>query len=541
MTIADGEIASAEVASFYPGVPESPEGLLILVNSVDVSGFFFKSAAGEGTLQVSEIINGTSVLELTLVEKDASGGSSLSILVGHEIIIQIGPVRLFGGMIEEIRRVSPGRSNGLFHNITATDFSACLERRLVPTSFEDLVVPVTQTAGDIVKAIHATFLADSCVILGTIEDGPLIQKINFNYVTVANAYAEIARLTGGTFAFRVDYFGALHFQAITSTPAPFTITDAQFNVREIESFRTRETYRNRQFLRGGNQVADTRVESFFGDGEQKTFTLSLPLSQKPVIAVNSVVVDPANIGLKGVDEDKVNIEWVFQLESSEVSVARDKLPVANGIQVDITFRGLFPIVLNREDASEIASRSLIEPGDGVYENLDVDEALDEAQSREKAQALLERYARISERIRFDTDDSPLSKISAGMLQTVNLSVLSIGDAFVMDEVNITLVGELPRYDVNATNGRELVEWLEFLRNIFRKPFIVRDNETIIVATALIDNVQLTDLIVVAAGDTVIGFEEDPYTVFFVGGATIARTKFGGEQDGPRIGAPLKLS
>lgn len=541
MTIADSEIASAEVASGYPGVPEAAEGLRILVAGVDISGFFFKSSAGEGTLQVSEVINGTSILELTLVEKNASGGSAIGVQVGQEIVVDVGSVRLFGGTIEEIRRVSPGRSDGLFHSITAKDFSGVLERYLVPASFEDLGIPVTQTIGSIVTTIFNTFLSTSGLSLGTIENGPLVRKINFNYVTCANAFADLARLTGGAFAFRVDYFASLHFQAITSTPAPFTITDSQFNIREIETFETREAYRNRQFVRGGKQTADTRVESFIGDGEQRTFTLSLPLSEKPIIEVNTVAVDPDNIGIKGVDEELPTTEWVFQRGSSEVSKSRDKAVPLDGDDIDITFRGEFPIVRIDEDFGQISSRAAIEPGDGIQEDIFIDESLDEEQSREQSEALLDRHARIPERIRFDTDDSPLAKISAGMLQTVLLSVPEIDDQFIMDSVDITLVGELPRYLVEATNGRELVEWLEFLREMFRKPFILRENENILVATAIVDNVELSDVVTAVLADAVIPFEDDPYSVWFVGGATIARTKFDGTQDGPRIGAPFKLS
>lgn len=508
-------IGTSPVASFPVGgflkFNVAAQELQIFVNDVDLAGNLFISSSGDAGFTVSEIINGTSTLDLQLVETSATSGPTLNLKVGHEVIVEHASGRLFGGTIEDIKRTSPDLEKTVYHSLTCTDFSACLERRFVAASFEDTGSPITQTLGDVVTLIHAQFLSDGCVFLGTVEDGPLVQKINFNYVRVSEALTDLSRLSGGTFIWNVDYYNNLTFRSRTALTAPYVLSDTNQPIEAIDFSESRETYRNRQIVRGGKTVTESRVEEFEADGKIRTFTVSLPVNAKPVIKVNTVEVAQANIGIKGVDDDTAL--WVFQLESADISVGKSQSPPSSGDDIEITYFGQFPVAVIREDVTEITARAAIEPGDGVYEAIDVDQELDLPGARAKGDALLDKYARIPARISYRTKRA--DKLTAGMIQRIDLTVLNIADDFLIDTVTISLYDLEPQYVVAATEGREVLEWLEYLREHFGKPFILRDNEGLLIPALITEQVNLTDTPVIVQSDQIKPFTGDPYTVVLI--------------------------
>ena len=539
-------VGSSPVAGFVEfAVPT--QDLRIVINNVDLANSHYIGISGDSGFSVSEIVNGTSTLSLSLVEPDESTGSQLGLDVGQEVIVEHKSGRLFGGTIEEIRRANPGTGNAIFHDLTCTDYSACLERRLVAASFDDAGDPITQTVGDVVKLIHAQFLDDGCVFLGTVEDGPLVQKINFNYVRVSEALTELSTLTGGVFIWNVDYFNNLTFTSRTTTAAPYSITDSNIAVQEIDFFESRETYSNREIVRGGKSIAEARTEDFEADGKLKTFVVSLPLSAKPIIKVNTVAVAPGDIGIKGVDDETA--EWVFQIESADVSVGKNESPPTLGDDIEITFNGLFPIAVIREDQSEQTARAAIEPGDGVYENLEVDQTLDFIGARLKGDSLLDKYARIPKRIQYTTQQQ--NKLAAGQIQRVDLTKLGVNADFLIDTVGITLFDGEAQYTVQATDGRDVLEWLEYLREHFGKPFLLRENEALLIPTAITETVTLTDTVTATLTDTIKAFTVDPYSVVLIGptgrfgkiqpnGSFGIGGEFFPDVDGPTIGPAKEI-
>lgn len=542
MTIASFPIASFPVAS-SSGTQTLPDVCTVFVNGVDVSGSVFTGSSGSQGFSVSEILTGTTTGSLTLVEEDAPSGPTIDVQIGHEVIIEHRTGRIFGGSVEDVKRTNPGQSDVLFYNIALKGFEACLTRRLIPASFEDLGDPTTQTAGSIITSIFNTFLDDGCIILGEIQDGPLIQKINFNYVTAETAFNDIQKLTGNSFFWNVDAFRVLTFKERTDVPAPYAITEEQVDILTLDFSTSRETYRNRQFVRGGLAETEARTEEFEADGKLKAFTLTLPVFAKPIIEVNTVAVDPDAIGIKGIDEDTASVLWLFATEDAVVAA---KTAPGAGDDVEITYQGLFPIIVQDDRVGEQTDRAAIEVGDGIYESVDVDETLNLSATSQRASALLDKYGLLPESITYVTDR--IGELRAGQLQDVNLTRLGVDNAeMLIEQVDYQLNGEDLRRTVRATDGREWLEWLEFFRGILRDPFIVRENETILVPFAIDDNIDLTDSVVVNLADDLIAFTADPYTWMIVGpnfsiGKKIDDTSGSFEDsvrvDGPDIGDPI---
>lgn len=542
MTIASTPIASFPIASGVAGA--APDILTVYVNGVDVTGSVFIGSSGSQGFSISEILTGTTNGTLVLVEEDAPTGPTLDVQIGHEVIIEHKTGRIFGGAIEDLSRSNPGQSNVIFYNLQLKDYSACLSRRLVAASFEDLGDPVTQTAGSIITTLHTNFLSDGCITLGQIDDGPLIQKANFDYVTVESALNDLQRLTGNTYFWKVDPWKRLTFRERTAVAAPYEIDETREKILDIEFTSSREAYRNRQFVRGGKAETVPRTEEFEGDDKQETFTLTLPVFAKPIIEVNTVAVSPSAIGIKGVDEDTPGILWLYGVDDDVV--AAETAPGA-GDDIEITYQGLFPIIVQRDNNSEQTSRAAVELGNGIYESLDVDEGLNLLSTRQKADALLEKYAKIPQKIVYQTDRPGI--IQTGMLQTVNLTRLDVSSSeMVIEQIEISLIGDDLRRTVTATDGREWLEWLEFFRGMLRGPFLIRENESIIAPLAVTDEVDFNDSVVVNLTDDLDPYEDDPYTWMVVGSTSSIAKKIDdpgetpyseSEQvDGPDIGDPV---
>lgn len=545
MTVASSILGDLPVGSMLTG-GLTQQTLQVWINGVDVTGSVYIGSGGTEGFTVSEILTGATTATLNLVETDASSGPSLDIKVGHEVVIEVKGQRLFGGQVADVRRINPGQSDALFWRLACRDHSVCLERRLLAASFEDTGDPITQTVGDIITTVFNNILDDGCIILGTIEDGPLIQKANFNYITVLQAFNELQTLSGNAYYWKVDAFGVLSFRARTAIAAPYNIDDTQEKILDIDFDTTKESYRNRQFVRGGKTETEARLNEFEADGKLKAFTCDLPLAAKPVIEVSTVAVDPSAIGIKGVDDDDASITWLWARDDAVVTA---KTAPTAGADIEITFQGLYRIIVQRDDAGEQTQRAAIENGNGIYESVDVDESLNLSTTRQKADALLDKYGQIPQRVSYQTDRS--GDLRPGQLQTVTLTVLNVpAIKMVIEQVETTLVGEDLRRTVNATDGREWLEWLEFFRKLIRDPFIVRENESILIPTVIEEDLVFTDSVSASATDTTITYTDDPYTWMIVGpGFRIGKAiddlgvvlfEDSREVDGPKIGSPVNI-
>lgn len=523
-----GDAVGSAAVGGTPAGGTLPPAITIFINGVNVTDPLFTGAAATPIVSVSEVVNGTSNANFALVEEDAPSGTALDVKVGHEVIIEHRTRRLFAGSIADFSIDTSG--GAVYHRINAKDYSAELEKKRVAQSYADTGDPITQTIGDVITSVFNDFLSTSGLILGTIDDGPLISKINFPYIRALDALVQLANLTSGTFIWSVDYFKILTFRSRTAVPAPWEIDDTQFDVMNDTpaASKSLENYRNRQIVRGGKAETEVRTDLFEADGKQRTFTLRLPVAAKPVIRVNTVAVPPANIGIKGIDEDTAGVTWLFELEKATVSA---KTAPSSGDDIEVDYIGLFPIVVKRENTGEQATRAALEIGDGIYESLEVDQELDLTTARQFGDALLDKHARVPHRIQFTTDRQ--GEVRAGQLLTIELTQLGIKADFVIETVDLLMVGDNPRYNIAANDGRELLEWLNFYRKIQRDPFLVRENEKLILGSQVTDQLAFTDSVVVNLTDDRIAYTADEYTAFLVG-SPIGHTIENGEADGPEI-------
>lgn len=411
-----------------------------------------------------------------LVGSDGSYiGSGVRPAIGSEVIILNGATTIFGGTIEgftETQLAMP--SPALIWDIECVDFNSLADRRLVAELYET----PGQTLGDIVRDIVTNYLTGFGVTDTLVQDGPTLDRAVFNYQSVAEAFNDLAELTG--YSWNIDYDKVLHFFARETNYAPYDLTETSSNWRGMTVSRTRGAYRNRQFVRAGTDQTDTLVATLAGDGARKVFTLAYPVATEPTITVGGV---SKTIGIRGL-ESGFDLYW--QKGSTEISQDDGAAAVTDGVAIVVTYTGMLPILLMIQDDAEVA-------GSGVWEAIEDRPTVDKADLAEGlALGLLRKLGRLPITLEWETDTDGLE---AGQLVTVTVPTHDLSGRYLIESVTIAdLFGQHLRYRVKALDGEALGGWEDFFRGLLRlgRKFTIRENEVILLVRSFAETVTLTD-------------------------------------------------
>ncbi len=432
-----------------------------------------------GGLRISDELNSRNTCEFTLL--DPAGAYRPA--VGQEVILTDGVSRLFAGTVDEIEEAIPPGTTALEVQAVCVDYNQLADRHLVARVYEN------QTLGAIVRDIVTQDLVGEGITTSHVQDGPVITKATFNYQSVAEAFNDLAGLTG--YAWNIDYNKDLHFFARETYLAPFELSDTSANFRSMVVRLTREQYRNRQYIRAGQDITDPRTEQFPGDGTTKTFVLAFPVAKVPTVKVNGVA---KTIGIRGLDTGK---DWYWSKGEKEITQDDAATALTSADTLAVTYQGLFPIILASQADAEISSRSQTEGGTGVYEAIEDDQSIDsQVLATQKADGLLRRFGRIPRIVEFETD---IGGLAAGQLLTINVNAHNLGGQFLVDSVQAQDVeGQFLRYRVRALDGERLGGWVEFFQRLAQagRKFVIRENEVLVLLRRFADALVLGDQLTV---------------------------------------------
>ncbi len=449
------------------------------------------------TLRISDNLNSRNTCDFTLL--DPTGAYRPS--VGQEVIVTDGGTRRFAGTIDEVQEEQPLGTTALVLQCQCVDYNQIADRHLVARVYEN------QTIGAIVRDIVMQDLAGEGVTTTKVQDGPTITKAVFNYMSVAEAFNSLAELTG--YAWNLDYNKDLHFFARETYVAPFSLSDTSANFRNMTVRQTREQYRNRQYIRAGQDITDPRTESFVGDGASKTFVLAFPVALVPIVTVNGA---SKTVGIRSLDTGK---DWYWSKGEKEITQDDAAAALASTDTLAVTYQGLFPIILASQADAEISSRATTEGGTGVYEAIEDDQSIDsQTLATQKADGLLRRFGRIPRIVEFETDTGGLV---AGQLITINVTAHNLSSQFLIDSVQAQdMAGQFLRYRVRALDGERLGGWVEFFQKLAQagRKFVIRENEVLILLRRFADAMVCGDSLTVSSaapesrvGYAAIGFSE----------------------------------
>jgi len=484
-------------SGFGGGAAALPPGLIVCINGAD-----FSPLLKSNSLSITDNLNNRNRCSFVLIDES----NTKRLKIGSVVIVLLDSIRIFAGTIETMGEsiLNPGNATNLNKtlsiSVNTVDFNQLADRHIVARDFENFL------AGDIVKEVITNELSGEGVTDTFVQDSLLVTKAVFNHQKAAEVFDELSERTGTHWY--IDYFKQMHFEARNTTLAPFSFTDADAPLRRITVSRKRDRFRNRQFIRGGQDTSDAQVQTFAGDGETQVFPVSLPIAVKPTIRLDTGGGFVAqSIGIRQVD-DPAGFQWFFQRSSNEISQRSTDTAISSTDVLEVTFQGFFPIIVQAQNEVEQVNRQLIEGGTGIYEELEVDERIDDrSMAVDRAGGILRRFGDIPETISFETDKPGLR---AGQLITITLTDENITGQFLIDSVRLSDVRfQIQRFRVRALSGEHLGGWQQFFKKLLTlgNKLVIRDNEVILVLREF-PNVLVLDA--TGTGATVFGDKNDDF-------------------------------
>lgn len=429
---------------------------------------------------ISDKINARTTMSITVIDLQ----DLASIDIGDAVTLTNGADTIFAGIVHSVD-VSEYMPGVLYYDLKCVDNSALADKRLVAETGSN------QTAGYIAENVILPYLADEGVIKGTIEAGVTISKYTFNYITASKALDQIRTVSG--LNWNIDKDKKLNLFSNTSNLSPWTLDDTVQHTRFQQS-KSMNEYRNVQYVRAGKAKTSTQTlekPSPKPDSVSRTFRTKYPVAEKPTIVINSTPVDAGDVGVKSLDTGK---KWYFTYNSQDIVQDSGESVLADSDAIEITYVGLYDILVVAEDETEIASRATAETGtSGRYEHITEEKSISEsAEAEEFGEGLLSKYAEIADNITFETN---VSGLEAGQLLTVDKALFGISEDFLIESVDIDpdSPSEI-RYSIKALDGAALGGWEEYFKEILRKQttYVINENEVLIKLKKHKEVITLTD-------------------------------------------------
>lgn len=404
----------------------------------------------------------------------------LEVQEGSNLELFDGDSKLFAGIIKTV--IKSKYTDGILQlDLTVTDNNEIANRRLVASSI------VNKTAGWIIKNVILPVLAEDGISEGNIETGPLLLKVNFNYIKCSQALNYLQTCSG--YNWKIDKDKRLNFTSNKSIKSPFNIYD-HFKFRKFKATRKYEQYRNRQYFLGGKTSTSTQEKEELTprpDGETRTFRTRFSLASKPVIEVfkNNLwqQISADDIGIKNIDENK---KYYFNYDTNEIEQDSSEEALSIDEKIRATYIGLKSIFIMQENTNEIENRSKVESASGKYERFDTNESVNSmSEAYQYTNSLIKKYGEIEDKVSFVTEENGLE---VGQVINVKYNELGIDDDFLIETISIKPLGtNALEYTVSALDGTALGGWENYFKNIIESTQqTISENENIIFMKSIND-------------------------------------------------------
>lgn len=289
-----------------------------------------------------------------------------------EVIITLDDdTRQFAGQIVSVG-ISKSEYGVPAAAIKCVDYTRILDRFLAHISYEN------QTDAAIFADLIAQYAASSGVTGTNVIEGVTIDQIVFNYVQLSQAFRKIADLTSRSWY--IDYNKDVHYFPLTQNPAPFNITSASANFKDLVINKNATQIKNRVYVRGGTKLSDFTTYEENGDGVKRKFVLP----DKPsdvTVTVNGV---SKTVGIKNVDTS--GFDWYLNYQEKYIEQDAAGTLLGTGDTLEVTYKYAIPILVAQEDNASIEEH-------GVHEFPIFDKTITTTDSaRDRAIAELTDYA-----------------------------------------------------------------------------------------------------------------------------------------------------
>lgn len=284
--------------------------------------------------------------------------------------------------------------------------------------------------------------------ISVIQDGVTLNYYVIDHMRASDILDDLAARSGYTWW--VGPERDLYFVARATSPgvyfAPFSITDAAPNVRELSIKKSLDGYRNRQHIRVSFSAFSPSTQTIVGDGATSQWTLygnDSPVVATEIKYIESITVTSGSpvteevktFGILGVDTDK---DFYYEPGGSVLYAGGSPVTLYTSDQsIAVVWRHLGGDVLTAENGAQVAVRSALESAvyvdsTGIYEHL-IDESsdVDAVAHLAKAQAVLDAYDEIGTEVNGVTDERGLAP---GQVLTINVSTPPFDGSVLIDEL-----------------------------------------------------------------------------------------------------------
>lgn len=359
---------------------------------------------------------------------------------GSEFVYKDGTRFLFGGIISRTRPTETGIGKSFLYDIEVTDYTYILNNKLAKRSYtnQTLKYIVEDLMGEYVDAAYGFTTTN-------VQTGPVIPSITFDHLSIRKCFEKLAKRTG--YVWWVDYQKNLYYQDKQTDAAPEQLRDDNPDNHEwLQIVYDTTQVRNRVTVIGSKEseeVAMPITETFYGDGETKTFVLREKPSTMVSITLNGVskvfAVDNIN------DQTGNYFMWSYEQQYIKV-VDAEGAPTAIPTPdvIEVTYYHYAPVIAERENATSIAALQALEGGDGVHEYTIKESTIaSKAEAQLRAEQELTDFALPLVDGRFKTRSDMLGAgniFKPGQILTVNVPSwgISTDTVFQIQEVNIDI-------------------------------------------------------------------------------------------------------
>jgi hypothetical protein len=343
---------------------------------------------------------------------------SFTPVINQEVELDIDGTKEFGGVIVEVEKsIKHGQMK--VYNVMCGDYAQFLNRKLVLERYDN------KTIDYIIDDIVSTYASDFTI---TNVNCPIqIKSMVFNRTTMTEALDKMAKAVG--YSWYVDYDKDIHFFERNQNPAPFIITDTNGNYLQNTLFIRDDIsqIRNVVVIRGSEERAIERTETYIADGDQVMFPTANKFAEIPVVNIESTTMIVGTDYLTS--EENADCFWSY---GEKYIRFKDDTKPADGETVSFTGIPLFPIIVKVIHPVSIAEY-------GTYEFFKEDKSI---KSREEAldyaQAQLSSYSDGIIEGGFETDQTGLR---SGQIIRINSDLLGVNERFLIQRVHFRMLAK----------------------------------------------------------------------------------------------------
>lgn len=310
------------------------------------------------------------------------------------------------------------------YSLTILSIESLFNNRLVSEAFEDKFLH------EIIYYLWDVYIRPEGIDLGFIsESEQKYNNYNCSFTKLANVLNELSEQDGGTFYVSPDkkfYFLTREEFIEVVHPKIFELS-VDDDLDELTS---------KQFLSGA--IEETSIQSetvIYSSGS--SIPLGYQISDMIGITINAA---PANIGIRGVDEDDITITFLWEIGSNSITINPNASVIPEELDIlTFLYYGYFEIlVINSNDIliNDIKNKN---GSSGLIESILIDETINNLEdANTTANGLLDKNS--TTKIELSCKCKDLYKSKLYSVWALDYPNINVGGSFVITERNITPKG-----------------------------------------------------------------------------------------------------